>query len=90
MKSTIIDNAQRANRLEVAMLALREEYGDDPFTVIVDVLTDAHHWCDANGESFAYALALAGMHYVAELNGEQTEERRMPPANHKRKGDSYD
>jgi hypothetical protein len=78
MKSTIIDNAQRAARLEEAMLAFREEYGDDPFTIIVDLLADAMHWCDANSETFAYALAVAGTHYVAELNGEQTHERRMP------------
>lgn len=76
--STIIDNAQRIARLEVAMLALREEYGDDPFTIIIDLLADAMHWCDANSETFAYALAVAGKHYIAELNGEQTDEERMP------------
>lgn len=78
MKSTIIDNAQRANRLEAAMLACREEYGEDPFTFIIDLLADAMHWYDANSETFAYALAVAGTHYLAELNGQQTEERRMP------------
>ena len=75
MKNTTIDNAQRANRLEVAMLALREEYGDDSVTVIVDLLADAMHWADASGEDFGYLLAVACRHYVNELN-DQLDERR--------------
>ena len=35
-------------------------------------------WCDESGEDFHYALCVAGKHYLAELNDEQTEERRMP------------
>ena len=33
---------------------------------------------DANGEDFHYALCVAGKHFVAELNDQQTEERRLP------------
>lgn len=36
------------------------------------------HWCDANGEDFHYALCVAGKHFIAELNDEQTDERRLP------------
>jgi len=35
------------------------------------------HFCDESGEDFHYALCMAGKHYLAELNDEQTEERRM-------------
>ena len=45
---------------------------------LIDLLADAMHWCDANGEDFHYALCVAGKHFVAELNDEQTEERRLP------------
>ena len=36
------------------------------------------HWCDANGEDFHYALCVAGKHFIAELNDEHTDERRLP------------
>ena len=51
---------------------------DDRFICLIDLLADAMHWCPANGEDFHYALCVAGRHYIAELNDEQTEERRMP------------
>jgi len=55
------------------------KYSDEnTFTNLVDMLADAMHWCDANGEDFHYALCVAGKHFVAELNDEQTEERRLP------------
>jgi uncharacterized protein YcgI (DUF1989 family) len=46
---------------------------------LVDLLTDAMHWCDANGAGFHYAFAQACRHYINELNNEQTNERRMIP-----------
>jgi hypothetical protein len=51
---------------------------DDCFVFLIDLLADAMHMCDANAEDFHYALCVAGKHYLAELNDEQTEERRMP------------
>jgi len=46
---------------------------------LIDLLADAMHWCDESGEDFHYALCVAGKHYLAELNDEQTDERRMTP-----------
>ena len=51
---------------------------EDRFICLIDFLADAMHWCKANGEDFHYALCVAGRHYLAELNEEQTDERRMP------------
>ena len=71
MKSTTLDNAQRSNRLEVAMLALGEEYDDEPCTILIDILTDARHWCDHNAQSFAELDRLAYQHYLAEIHEQQ-------------------
>jgi hypothetical protein len=69
-------NKQRAVRCGKALI----RYGtdDDPGTCLADFLADAMHYCDANGEDFHYALCIAGKHYLAELNDDQTEERRLP------------
>jgi hypothetical protein len=67
--------SERAQRCREALIA----YGDDGlFTNLIDLLADAMHFCDETGENFHYALCVAGNHYLAELNDEQTEERRMP------------
>jgi hypothetical protein len=53
-------------------------YGDDlPESNLIDFLTDAMHWCDANGRDFHIALAQACRHYINELNEDQHDERRM-------------
>jgi hypothetical protein len=66
---------QRVKRCEDAITG----YSDDSsFISLIDLLADAMHWCDANGEDFHYALCVAGKHFVAELNDNQTEERRLP------------
>ena len=67
MKTAILDNAKRSNRLEVAMLALREEYGDDPSTILIDLLADAMHWCRRNGQDFDHALGIAANHFQTEI-----------------------
>jgi len=69
---TIRDRAGRCRK------ALDGYSDDDPFVCLTDLLADAMHMCDADGEDFHYALCVAGKHYLAELNDEQTEERRMP------------
>jgi hypothetical protein len=53
-------------------------YSDDDHCIcLIDLLADAMHWCDANGEDFLYALAVAGKHYITELKDEQSYERSM-------------
>lgn len=66
---------ERAERCGKAIAGYSD---DDRFTCLIDLLADAMHWCDANGEDFHYALAVAGKHYVSELNDEATDDRRMP------------
>ncbi len=50
---------------------------DEVATNLIDLLCDAMHWCDQNGENFHLLLANAGRHYIDELNDQQTDERRM-------------
>jgi len=74
--STPPTNESRAERCDAVLAG----YGDPTSLAdnLTDLLTDAIHWCDANGIGFHYTLAVACKHYLAELNAEQTEERRMP------------
>ena len=69
-------NQQRADRCQQSITAYSD---DDDHSNLVDLLTDAMHWCDANGEDFHIALAMACRHYIHELNDEQHDERRMIP-----------
>ncbi len=65
---------ERVERCRGALIG----YADDGlFTGLIDLLADAMHWCDDTGEDFHNALCVAGKHYLAELNNEQTEERRL-------------
>jgi hypothetical protein len=70
-----LTNQKRAVRCRQAITAYSD---DDSDTNLVDFLADAMHLCDANGEDFGHALAVAGKHYLAELNDEQLDERKMP------------
>ena len=70
-----MDNTLRAANFEKAV----GTYGTgSPQEILVDLLTDAMHWCDANGEDFHFSLAMACRHYINELNDEQQDERRLP------------
>jgi hypothetical protein len=70
-------NQQRATRFgDVLTVSL---YGDSEEEGLIDLLTDAMHWADANSQNFHYALAMACRHYINELNDEQQDERRMIP-----------
>lgn len=73
----MISDATIQERVERCRTALTGYSDDDRFICLIDLLADAMHWCDANGEDFHYALAVAGKHYINELNNEQTDERRM-------------
>ena len=68
-----MDNAHRTKTFAIAL----ERYGTgNPQEVLVDLLTDAQHWCDTNGEDFHISLAMACRHYLHELNDQQHDERR--------------
>jgi hypothetical protein len=67
---------KRVQRCRDALIGYADQNG--LFTGLIDLLADAMHMCDADGEDFHHALCVAGKHYLAELNDEQTEERRMP------------
>ncbi len=62
---TEITNADRAERCQQAL----ETYNDawDFRSNLIDLLTDARHWCDANTESYAELDRIAYQHYLAEV-----------------------
>ena len=71
-----MENARRAKTFENAI----KIYGTGSAQeILIDLLTDAMHWCDANGGDFHIALAQACRHYVHELNDQQQDERRLIP-----------
>jgi hypothetical protein len=72
-----MDNDTRSRRFESLLLPLAELAGDDPHTVLIDLLADAMHWCNLTGGDFHFLHAQACRHYVHELNGEQQDERRL-------------
>jgi hypothetical protein len=66
--------SERVQRCREALIA----YPDSSLiTNLIDLLADAMHFCDETGEDFHYALCVACKHYLAEINDEQTEERRL-------------
>ena len=69
-------NASRAKRCAEAVA----RYGDDmPESNLIDLLADAMHWADHNGQDFHFLLASACRHYIHELNDQQQDERRLIP-----------
>jgi len=68
-------NAERARRCREILIGNDR---DGLFTSLIDLLADAMHWCDQSGEDFHYALCVAGGHYLAELNDQPHDERRLP------------
>jgi hypothetical protein len=78
MEATMNTTSMFLQRVERCDAVLRRYTDDGVFTSLVDLLADAMHWADATGEDFHYALCLAGKHCVAELNDEQSEERKRP------------
>ena len=69
-----MNNAQRSNRFEVAMLALDELYEDELPALLVEVLADARHWCDAHGFDFAALDRRAYQHYLHEIHDSQGDQ----------------
>ena len=74
----ITGEASIQRRVERCDLILRYYSGDGVVSSLIDLLADAMHWADATGEDFEYAIRLASKHYNAELNDEQTDERKRP------------
>ena len=73
-------NAERAARFSPRSLRLtvaNTDSADLEQSMLIDLLADAMHWCDANGEDFHIALAQACRHYIHELNDQQEDERRL-------------
>jgi hypothetical protein len=71
---TKTDNQIRAQRFDDALT--RDGTGSLDENLI-DLLTDAMHWCNTSMFDFHHILAQACRHYVNELNDEQQDERRM-------------
>jgi hypothetical protein len=71
-----MDNARRAKTFEKAIDIYDTGSSQE---ILVDLLTDAMHWCDANGEDCHICLAMACRHFIHELNDQQQDERRMNP-----------
>jgi hypothetical protein len=61
-------NAERSNRFEAAMLALGDLYEYELPMLLLDLLADARHWCDAAGLSFAEFDRRAYDHYLHEIH----------------------
>jgi hypothetical protein len=67
---------QRADQFGKLIESVRHLYDMDvEHDGIIDLLADAMHWCDANGDDFHIALATAGKHYLAELRGDLSDRR---------------
>jgi hypothetical protein len=60
-----INNADRACRLDEII----SRYSDDSDSVanLIDMLADARHWCDRNGQCYGDLDRVAYNHYLAEL-----------------------
>lgn len=70
-------NIARAHNAERTLA--RHSLHDDLHTGLVDLLTDAMHWCDFTSNDFHFAFVQACRHYFHELNDEQQDERRIIP-----------
>lgn len=62
-------NKHRAAR--IGKVLARYQTGDTVADNLVDLLADARHWCDRNGQDFAELDRLAYDHYVSELDDER-------------------
>jgi hypothetical protein len=51
--------------------ALQHYGADDPALNLIDLLADAMHWCDANGQEFHLLYAVANCQYVHNRLNEQ-------------------
>jgi hypothetical protein len=64
-------NRQRADRCQKVITAYSD---DDDYTNLVDLLTDAMHFCHANGHSVADAFDTALAHHEAEITDDDSRD----------------
>jgi hypothetical protein len=57
-------NDRRAMRVEHVLTWCKD--WDTGREGLIDLLTDARHWCDRAGEDFARLDRMASQHYIAE------------------------
>ena len=66
------DTEQSKHRACVALTAFAHAVGesleDDPEANLIDLLTDLHHWADANDVDWIQAASFGDFHYVNEAN----------------------
>ncbi|MBE7506221.1 MAG: hypothetical protein HS101_08030 [Planctomycetia bacterium] len=62
-------NKHRAAR--IGKVLARYKTGDTDADNLVDLLADARHWSDRNGQDFAELDRLAYDHYLSELDEER-------------------
>ena len=67
-ESPDLSNAERAARLELAIMDYNDEY--DAVANLIDLLADARHWCDTSGRSYGDLDRVAHAHYLAKLESE--------------------
>lgn len=64
------DNAKRATRAELALnhyaVVRNLDTDEDPADVLVDLLTDLHHFAKESNLDISTALATAAQHYAEE------------------------
>ena len=65
----LTNNARRAMRVEHVLIWCKD--WDTGREGLIDLLTDARHWCDHHGESFAELDRIAYQHYIAEFGGKE-------------------
>ena len=63
-----LSNASRVERFQACLETYNDEH--DTRANLTDLLADARHWCDANGQSFADIDRLAYQHYACERASE--------------------
>ena len=61
---TLTDNGRRARRIDHLLAGFDD--GNAPRESLIDLLTDARHWCDRYGHGFADLDRIAYQHYAAE------------------------
>jgi len=59
-------NARRARRVAHILTWIRD--WDTPPEGLIDLLTDARHWCDRHGEDYARLDRIAHQHDLAETH----------------------
>jgi hypothetical protein len=68
-----MNNETRCNRFEVVILSLTDDYDNDVPTALIDLMTDAMHWCRQYDQDFDRCLRLVSKHFDAETQDSESE-----------------